>query len=104
MIREERQEAKKAKGKMTSIEQEIENDQENLLERVNIPLEKLLEKANKEKKMFRHMAYHYLTQNKICNIRMRKLKARLRKILRSQKEKKKLEILGDASLAHHSSA
>lgn len=46
---------------MTSIEQEIENDQETWLERVNIHLEKLLEKANKEKKMLRHMAYHYMT-------------------------------------------
>lgn len=89
MIREERQKAKKAKVKMTSIEQEIENDRETWLERVNIHLEKLLEKANTEKKMLRHMAYHYMTQNKICNIRIRKLKARLMKDLRSKKEKKK---------------
>lgn len=104
MIREERQEATKATGKMTSIEKEIENDQEAWLERVNIHLEKLFEKANKENKMPCHMAYHYLTRNKICNIRMRKLKARFRKIMRSQKEKNNLEILANASLAHHSSA
>ena len=70
---------------MTSIEQEVENDCETWLERVNIHLDKLLEKANKEKKMLRHMAYHYMTRNKICNIRIRKLKARLRKALRSKR-------------------
>jgi len=71
---------------------------------VNIHLEKLLEKANKKKKILFHMAYHYMTRNKICNIRIRKLKARPRKALRRKKEKNKLEILADASLAHQSSA
>ena len=51
MIREDRQEAKKTKVEMTSLEQEIENDQETWLERVKTHLEKLLEKANKEKRM-----------------------------------------------------
>lgn len=58
MIREEKQKARKTKVRMTSIEQEIENDQETWLERVNICLEKFLEKDNKEKKMLCHMAYH----------------------------------------------
>ena len=71
MIKENRQRVKKEKGKMTSIEKEIENDQETWLERVKIHLEKLLEKANKEKKVLCHMAYHYLTQNKICNSRVK---------------------------------
>ncbi len=53
--------AKKRKIKMTSFEQEIEDDRESWLERAKIHLEKILEKANKEKKMLRHMAYHYLT-------------------------------------------
>lgn len=61
MIRENRQMAKKRKIKMTSFEQEIEDDRESWLERAKIHLEKILEKANKEKKMLRHMAYHYLT-------------------------------------------
>jgi len=86
MIKGNQQKAKKENVKMISIEQEIENDWVTWLERVNIHLEELLEKANRNKKMLRHMAYHYMTQNKICNIRMRKLKARLRKALRSKKE------------------
>ena len=52
--------------------------------------------------MLRCIAYHYMTRNKIYNIRMRKLKARLRKALRSKKEKDKLKILVEASLAHQS--
>jgi len=96
MIRENRQMAKKRKIKMTSLDQEIEDDQESWLERVNIHLENVLEKANKEKKMLRHMAYHYLTWNKICKIRVKKLKAKLKRALRSKKEQDKLEILAEA--------
>ena len=43
-IRENRQAAKRSQTEMTSIEQEIEADRETWLERVNIHLEKLLEK------------------------------------------------------------
>jgi len=99
MIRESRQEAKKRKIKMTSLEQEIEDDKESWLERVNIHLQKMLEKANKEKKMLCHMAYHYLTRNKICKTRVKRLKAKLRRALRAKKEHDKLKILAEASLA-----
>ena len=102
MINENMKKAKKAKVKLTSIEQEIENDWETWLERVNIHLEGLIEKANRDKKMLHHMAYHYMTSNKICNIRMRKLKARLRKALSTKKEQDKLKILAEALLAHQS--
>ena len=50
--------------------------------------------------MLRHMAYHYMTRNKICNMRIRKLKARLRKTLKRKKEQDKLKILAKASLSH----
>lgn len=85
MIRANRQMEKKRKMKLTSLEQEIENDRESWLERVNIHLEKMLEKANKEKKILHHMAYHYLTQNKICNTRVKRLKAKLKRALRRKK-------------------
>lgn len=88
MITDNWQRAKKEKVKLTTIEQEIENDWETWLERVNICLKGLLEKANRDKNMLRHMAYDYMTRNKIYNIRMRKLKARLRKALRSKRSKK----------------
>ncbi len=48
-IRENLQAAKRRKIKLTPLEQEIEDDREYWLERENMHLEKLLEKANKEK-------------------------------------------------------
>ena len=75
---------------MTPHEQEIEFDRESWLERTNMHLEKMLEKANKEKKMLRHMAYHYLARNKVCKVRIRTLKARLKKALRKKKEQDKI--------------
>ena len=64
MIKENMQKAKEAHVKLTSIEQEIENDKETWLERVNIHLEGLIEKSNRDKKMLYHMAYHYMTATK----------------------------------------
>lgn len=87
---------------MKSLEQEIEADRESWLERANIHLEKSLEKSNKEKKMLRHMAYHYLTQNKICKTSVKRLKAKLKRDLRRNKERDKLKILVEASLAQKS--
>ena len=100
-IRENRQLAKKRKIKLTSLEQEIDTDQELWLERVNIHLEKFLDKANKEKKVLRHMAYHYLAWNKICKTRIRSLKGKLRRTLRRKKKQDELKILAEASLAQH---
>lgn len=69
------------------------------MERVNIHLEKLLDRANKEKNMLHHMTYHYLARNKICKTRIRSLKAKLGRALKDKKEKDKLRILAEASLA-----
>lgn len=87
---------------MTTLEQEIEANRESWLERKNMNLEKLLEKANKEKNMLRHMAYHYLARNKIFKERIRTLKAKLRKILRRKKDQERLKSLAEASLTQHS--
>lgn len=94
--------AKRRKIKLTSLEQEIEADRESWLERVNVHLEKLLDKDNKEKNMLRHMAYHYLARNKICKARIRSLKAKLGRALKAKKEQDKLRILAEASLAQQS--
>ena len=101
-IRENRQVSKRRKIKMTSLEQEIEADWESWLKRKNTHLRKFLEKANKEKKMLHHMAYHYLTRNKICKTRVQTLKAKLKGVLRSKKEQDKLNILAKSSLAQQS--
>ena len=52
--------------------------------------------------MRRHMGYHYRTWNKICNMRMKRMKAWLRRALEGKKEKGRLKILAEASLANQS--
>lgn len=69
---------------------------------VNAHLEKFIERVNRDKRILRHLAYHCLTWNKICDARTKRLKAKLRKTLRSKKDQDKLKILADASLAQHS--
>ena len=102
MLKLKRQNDKEDHVTFTSIEQEIENDKEYWLEKTNMHLEKMFEKANKQKMMLRHMAYHYLARNKICKARIRTLKAKLRKALRKRKEQYKLKILAETSLAQNS--
>lgn len=87
---------------LTSIEQKIENDKESWLDKMNMHLERLLDKAKKEKDMLRHMAFHYLARNIVSKARTRTLKAKLRKNLRRKKEQDKLKILDEAFLAQHS--
>ena len=87
---------------MTSIEQEIEVDRENWLERVNIHLEKLLEKAKKENNMLRHMKNRYWARNHVCKARIKILKEKLKRALKRRKRHDRLQILAEASLAQHS--
>ena len=87
---------------LTSIEQEIENDKEFWLEKMNMHLERLLDKANKEKDMLQNMDFHYLARNKIFKARIRSLKAKMRKTLRRNKEQGNLKILAKASFTQNS--
>ena len=76
--------------KLTSLEQKINVDRESWLERVNIHLERFLEKANREKTLLRHMAYHYMARNKVCKARIKSLKAKLKRASRRCKEQDRL--------------
>ena len=82
-------------------EKEIEADHENWVERVNIHLEKMLEKANKEKNMLRHMANHYWARNHVCKARNKIVKAKLKRASKHRKRQDRLQILVEASLAQH---
>jgi len=62
----------------------------------------MLEKANREKTMLRCVAYHYMARNMSCKARIRNLKEKLKRASRRQKAQDKLQILAEASLAHHS--
>ena len=73
-ICENRQAAKRSQTEMTFIEQDIEDDRETWLQRVDIHLEKMLEKANKEKNMLRHMANHYWARNHVARHESRSLR------------------------------
>ena len=68
-------------------------------------LERLLDMANQDLALLRHMAYHYRTQNMSARARIRSLKAKLSKATKEAKEEKeakekdRLRILVEASLA-----
>ena len=86
------------------MEQEINNDHESWLERINIHLERLLEKADKDKTILRRMVYHYRAQNMSVKARIRSLKAKLSKATKRQKEQDQLRILVEAFVAQHSAS
>ena len=104
-IRENRQAAQHREIEFTSLEQQVNEDREANLERVNIYLEERLKKANRDNALLKHMAMHYKTRNLVCKARIRSLKAKLKKAVKRQKRQKKLDrlrILAEASLAEHS--
>lgn len=76
---------KEAQVILTPIEKEIEDDRETWLERVNFHLEKIFQKANRDNQMIKHMAYHHRTRNKIFNVRVKQMKARLRRALKGKR-------------------
>ena len=63
LIKENRQHIMAAQGR--PMEQRDE-DREANLKRVNMHLERLLEKADKDHALLRHMAFHYMARNKVC--------------------------------------
>lgn len=81
------------------LEKEIEEDRETWLDRVNFHLEKLIERANRDHQIIRHMSFHYRTRNKICNIRVKKMKIRLKQALKHKKEGDRIMLLVEDSLA-----
>ena len=87
-IREHRQVAQRRRVELTSLEQEINEDWEAHLESVNMHLERLLDKADQDLALLRHMAYRYRTRNMSVRARIKSLKAKLRKATRKAKEEK----------------
>lgn len=78
-----------------------DEDREYVLEKVNVHLEQLFEKANREKEMLRCMTHHYMAQNMSSKAGIKSLKAKLRKVTKRQKRQKQqdqLQILAEASL------
>ena len=101
-IRENRQAAQRRRVEFTSLEQEVNADRESWLERVNVQLERKMKKAINENNMLRNLSYHYLSRNLVCQVRIRNLKAKVKRVSTRQKEDEGLKILAEAFLAHHS--
>jgi len=75
------------------LEQEINEDREANLERVNMHLERLLDKADKDLSLLRHMAFHYTARNMSAKAQIKSLEAKLRKTTKKEKEEKEKDQL-----------
>ena len=76
-------------------------DREFMLIRVNAQLEKLLEKANQDKRLLRNMKNHYWARMHVCKAKMKMFQRRLTEALKRKKKTNPLRILAEASLTHH---
>lgn len=75
----------------------VNENREHWLDKVNQHIEKLLDKANKQNKIQKKMAKHYANRERIAREKLKDAKERI-EALTHQKEKEKLDILGEASL------
>ena len=104
-IRENHQAAQHREIEFTSLEQQVNENREANLERVNIYLEERLKRADRDHALLKHMVMHYKVRNLVCKARIRSLKAKLRKMVKKQKRQKeldRLQILAKASLIENS--
>ena len=92
-IREHCQAAQRRRVELTSLEQEINEDREANLERVNMHLERLLDKDGKDHALLRHMAFPYRARNMSAKARIKSLKAKLSKATKEAKEAKEQDQL-----------
>ena len=76
-------------------------DRESFLIQENAHLERLLAKANQEKKLLRNMKKHYWARMHVCKAKMKMFQRRLSEALRWKKKTNPLCILDEASLKDH---
>ena len=76
-------------------------DRESLLIQENAHLERLLAKANQEKRLLRNMKNHYWARMHVCKAKMKMFQRRLSEALRRKKKTNPLRILTKASLKDH---
>ena len=79
----------------------LPKERESMLIRVNTHLERLLAKANQEKKLLKNMKNHYWARMHVCKARIKILQRRLTEALKGRKKSNPLRILAEASLTHH---
>ena len=103
-IRENRQAAQQRRIELTTLEQDINNDRESWLDRVNIHLERLMEKPNRDKTILRRMTCHYRARNMSAKAQIGSLKAKMSRATKEEKEQDWLRILAKASMAQYSAS
>ena len=69
-----------------------------MLIRLNAHLERLLAKANQDKKLLRNMKNHYWARMHVCKAKMKMFQRQLAKALKRRKRPDPLHILAEASL------
>ena len=69
-----------------------------MLIQVNAHLERLLARANQEKKLLRNMKNHYWARMHVCKAKMKMFQRRLAKAQKRRKRPDPLHILPEASL------
>ena len=73
-------------------------ERESMLIRLNAHLERLLAKANQDKKLLRNMKNHYWARMHVCKAKMKVLQRRLAKAQKRIKRSDPLHILVEVSL------
>ena len=79
----------------------LPKERESMLIRVNAHLERLLEKANQDKRLPQNMKNHYWARMHVCKAKMKILQRKLSEARRRKKKTNPLSILAEASLTHH---
>ena len=79
----------------------LPKERESMLIRVNAHLERLLEKANQDKRLLRNMKNHYWARMHVCKAKMKIFQRRLSEARKRKKKTNPLRILAEASLTHH---
>lgn len=76
-------------------------ERESMLILLNAHLERLLAKANQDKKLLRNMKNHYWARMHVYKAKMKVLQRRLAKTQKRRKNPDPLHILAEASLKEH---
>ena len=76
-------------------------ERESMLIRDNAYLERLLAKANRDKRLLRNMKNHNWARMHVCKAKMKMFQRRLTEALKRRKRPNPLRILAEASLTHH---
>ena len=76
-------------------------ERESMLIQLNAHLERMLAKANQDKKLLRNMKNHYWARMHVCKAKIKMFQRRLAKALKRRERPDPLQILAKAYLTEH---